>query len=693
MPKIQRKNLSTASLKSLLQVMSESKSAPNNEDLSRCLEMAEGLEARLAELSATLKETELQGRQISSALQILPAAIFRHDFDGVISFSSKSVKNLFGQLPEDLLGENLGEIIHPYDRGILAEALDELRKKKKSFFSMRFLKKKKGESIHIDGLSVISNEKDEGEIITLCRPCSTRGSCPSRDAAQESEQILAAFIENTDQIVYMLSTDGIFEYVSPGWTKLLGHDPSEVEGSHFEPFIHKEDIDACKAYLKEVLKSKYPDWKPIYRVLCKDGGYRWHNSNISLVRDSKGNPNGYIGISVDITDKVEAVERLKKSETQYKHLFNNIIDAAFIYPVAPDGTPGIFTQVNRVACLRFGCKEEEMLKLSLSKITDPTLGHLHLREAMRKMLVEGSVRFESIHVNKEGRKIPVDIIATRFENNGSVFCLSLAHDISGRKRTEIELSVAHSAVEKAMRIKSEFLANMSHEIRTPMNGIIGLSKLLSETPLSELQKEYVSTIMLSADTLMDVVNDILDITKLEFGKVKIEEEPFTLLEPVKEVLKMVRHNAKAKGLQLSLDAPGLDKTVVLGDAVRIRQIMLSLVSNAVKFTEKGGVKISVRLAMRERQKGIAYFEVEDSGIGISSDKFGDIFEKFFQEDSSSTRKFGGLGLGLSIAKQLIELMGGEIKVESKKGVGSKFYFTLPLCLATTPSPNKQEKAP
>jgi PAS domain S-box-containing protein len=333
----------------------------------------------------------------------------------------------------------------------------------------------------------------------------------------------------------------------------------------------------------------------------------------------------------------------------------------------------------------YGWSRDEVMGLNYGTVLRPATD-TPWSSVYESLLTKGQWSGEATTVHRDGTQIvSLNRLTLQRDPRGNpAAVMSIATDIRERKRAEAELHAAKEAAEAASRAKSEFLAVMSHEIRTPMNGVIGMAGLLLDTQLSLEQREYAETVRQSADALLTIINDILDFSKIEAGKLVIEPIPCDLRLAVEEIAELMASKAHEKGIDMILRySPDAPRRVVC-DPGRIRQILINLVGNAIKFTAKGHVYVSVVCEEKTAGQARLFFSVEDTGIGIPADKLGQIFERFAQADTSTTRQFGGTGLGLAISKQLAELMGGTMSVESRAGEGSQFWMTLPLSLDVPP---------
>ena len=339
---------------------------------------------------------------------------------------------------------------------------------------------------------------------------------------------------------------------------------------------------------------------------------------------------------------------------------------------------GRFSLVNRAFAQARGCAPEDMIGKNDFEIgieSEQAEAYQRddsevLREGREKTVIEP-------HTDVQGRQLWLQTVKRRLtDEHGNAQVVGVANDITLHKHAEETLRKAREAAENANRAKSEFLANMSHEIRTPLNGILGMTALWMDTEMSREQREYLETVKLSADGLLTVVNEVLDFSKIEAGKLEIDSAEFDLLEVLESVAKTLAVRAHEKGLELVCDMAADVPQIIRGDANRVRQVLLNLAGNAIKFTGSGEVVLSVALQSREGGTNTLLFGVRDTGIGIDPGRHRSIFDPFVQADSSTTRNYGGTGLGLTISSRLVTMMGGRMWVDSTAGQGSTFWFTL-----------------
>jgi len=368
-------------------------------------------------------------------------------------------------------------------------------------------------------------------------------------------------------------------------------------------------------------------------------------------------------------------------DQNYKVLVDNSHDLIFIVH------QNKLSYINKTTLELVGLSKDEIENSGFQQM----LNHpdfLKLESAINLIHKDGAVKefFEATVIAKDGQKIDCEFSCSEvfFKEKKSI--LIVAHDITLRKQTEEKLKKAKIDAEKVNNIKSEFLAMMSHEIRTPMNGVIGMTNLLLDTNLNSEQRDYVDVIRISGENLITIINDILDFTKIESGKMSLENTKFDLRNCIEDVLDLFSVKAIEKSLDLLYLIQPEVPSFLLGDITRLRQVFINLVNNAIKFTEKGEVLVTVDKLGVENELIEMRFSIHDTGIGIPSNKIDNLFEAFVQADSSITRRYGGTGLGLAISKRLVELMGGKIWVESQPEKGSTFFFTVKMKMATQDKP-------
>ncbi len=420
---------------------------------------------------------------------------------------------------------------------------------------------------------------------------------------------------------------------------------------------------------------------------AKDGKLYWVKSTIVPFMDESGKPLHYVSIRTDITERKKLDAEMQKQRDFYERIIETLGEGIYV-----QDADGRCTYMNSEAERLLGWDRQEFLGKPVHDTihTQTADGHpLSAEECpIGKMTRTGQRIFtdDEVFVTRSGQVFPVAVVSQGVFDEGEYQGAVVAfQDITSRKQAEQAMREAKEAAEEASRAKSDFLANMSHEIRTPMNGIIGMTELALDTELNAEQREYLGLVKSSADALLAIVNDILDFSKIEAGKMTIDAVEFNLQNMLSQTARSIALRAHQKGLELLLDiAPDIPETLI-GDPGRIRQIVVNLLGNAIKFTHRGEIVVKAEKVEPPLSHGKVslHISVRDTGIGIPEDKFQEIFESFSQADTSTTRKYGGTGLGLTISTRLVELMKGCIWLESEVGKGSVFHIVIDLESATT----------
>ncbi len=465
----------------------------------------------------------------------------------------------------------------------------------------------------------------------------------------------------------------------------LPGDAHSAPWSVFKAGIHPDDVasvEAAATQARETGASREAE----FRVIRDDGSVAYVAARAQVRRDEAGVPVSLSGVTWDISERRRAEEDLRFATFVVEHA------ADIVFWMDAHGS---LLHGNRTALESLGYSAEEFNALTIHDI-DAHVPLEHWPEHIAELRDAGSLTFESRHLHRDGSIVPVEVTAMYLEFDGEAFDVSFCRDISERRAAEDALQRAKEQTDAANRdlqtamtranqlaveaesanaAKSEFLANMSHEIRTPMNGVIGMTALLMDTDLDAEQRDYAQTVRNSADALLTIINDILDFSKIEAGKLEMEVLDFDLRTTVEDTCDLPALQAQAKGLELAALVQADVPSALRGDPGRLRQVLTNLLGNAVKFTDHGEIAVTVSLVEETGDGATLRFAVADTGIGISPAKADGLFEAFAQADASTTRRFGGTGLGLTISKRLAVLMGGEIGVESEPGSGSTFWFT------------------
>ncbi len=465
---------------------------------------------------------------------------------------------------------------------------------------------------------------------------------------------------------------GKFENINPFFYNLLGYNKEELEEIGFDKITHPEDLIEERKVFKKILRTK-ESASFQKRFINKEKQIIWCKMTYSVIRDESGKAVSIFTLIDDITKEKVSSEELLAQQKFIREVINLSPDLIFV-----KDNIGKFILVNEAFARSYN-KQIYEIENNLNTEIHNNKEELKSYDVIDKLVLEKNmiISTEEDFSSMTGEKLRFSTTKIPITNsNSQKFILGFSRDITNIKNTEANLIKAKESAEQTSRMKSDFLANMSHEIRTPLNGILGMSRILFDTKLDEDQKDIVETIKNSGDSLLVILNDILDYSKIEAGKIELEKISFDLLKFGKEIYSLFNYTAKNKKLDFKLEIDSKIKKNLVGDQFRLRQVILNLIGNAIKFTESGVVELKISLVEEFETEYKILFEVKDSGIGIPKDKLLNLFQSFTQIDSSISRKYGGTGLGLAISSKLISLMNSELKVESEFGIGARFYFEL-----------------
>ncbi|MCC5827903.1 MAG: PAS domain S-box protein [Phycisphaeraceae bacterium] len=502
-------------------------------------------------------------------------------------------------------------------------------------------------------------------------------------------------VEHSGDLLWSITPRGIITYVSPSWLRETGYRAEQAVGRSFDWMIHDDDLPTCMEYVARFNAGLESAEIPEYRLRHADGSIRWHVARVQAVRDAAGRLISMVGVSRDITEKKRMHELLCQSERRFRSIFEQ--------------TPAIAVQGydRQRKVIFWNHASEALYGYSAAEANGRQLEDLIIPEEMRDQVigtVDSWIRenasmpsAELALKRKDGSRVDVfssHLMLRNTEGDPEMYCIDV--DLTERKRIEDALRKANGelreAIERANQMaeearqanlsKSEFLANMSHEIRTPMTAILGFADLLNgERDLvsdPEMVADCVRRIRANADHLMSVINDVLDMSKIEAGKLSVEMMMVDLGQVMDAVVAALENRAAAKGLELGVEYDSMVPDRIRTDPVRLRQILFNLVGNAIKFSDRGAILIRASFAQQSPGAGVLRLAVVDSGIGMTPEQCRRIsrFKPFTQADGSTSRRFGGTGLGLSISSSLAQLLGGRIEVASEEGRGSRFTLVL-----------------
>ena len=493
----------------------------------------------------------------------------------------------------------------------------------------------------------------------------------------QTKERLENIINTSNAIIYTMSPDGQLTWVSNSWKELLGNRPETVTGKSYKGFIHDEDIPTCVEFFKRVLSQGKRLKGLEFRIKNAQGEWVWFTTTGSRFFESAGDYcQVFLGVATEITTRKHAEEALRESEALYRQIINTSPDA-----ITVTDTEGRIMLISPNVLEMYDHQETEasVIGRSILNWVAPEEQQRVMDDIRELINTDRSEtkQYKLVKSNGESFFGEINSAIVRDIKGDPRSMVSITRNITERKKAEEDLIRAKEKAEEADRLKSAFLSNMSHEIRTPMNGIIGFSNLLADEDLSvEQRKEYIRIIRNNGKSLVNLIDDIIDFARIEAGQVTIKKEKCDLnilLHEVYHMFNQVLQDSKKVEVKLRLSVPDHHPLILQTDPVRLRQILNNLTGNAIKFTDAGSVEIGYKL----NDHNHIHIFVKDTGIGLPPDKAEMIFERFRQIDESHTRRHRGTGLGLAISRHLVNLLGGEIRVDSEVGKGSVFHFTLP----------------
>ncbi|MTW20045.1 PAS domain S-box protein [Allochromatium palmeri] len=488
----------------------------------------------------------------------------------------------------------------------------------------------------------------------------------------DRERRLQQLAEQSRTVTWEVDTQGRYTYLSPVAEIVWGYAPDEIVGQcHFYDLHPEPEREAFKKSVFQAFVQKMKFQGYVNPILCKDGQVIWVSTNAIPVIDDQGRLLGYRGSDIDITEAKYAKDALEDEKERFRGIFEKTGSAVAVYRPIDHGQDFIFTDYNPAAERMDRTTRQEVIGRRLTECFPATI-EMGLVDVLRRVNLSGQTEYLPSSYYQDDR--------LQVWRENTVFKLS-SGEVVAVYNDLTEIKQAQEAAERASRAKSQFLANMSHEIRTPMNAVIGLSDLLLETSLDAKQHDYLRKIHNSSRLLLGIINDILDYSKIEAGKLELVLQPFCLDDLLDQMRTLFGSEADSRGIELLFDLAVASSNRVEGDALRLGQILINLLSNAIKFTKQGQVVLSIRQLEAGTTSACLRFEVRDTGIGITPDQQERLFKPFSQADSSTTRRYGGTGLGLVISRKLVEKMGATLKLESTPGAGSRFYFDLTLPLS------------
>ncbi len=597
------------------------------------------------------------------------------DENANFTYASPSIKKILGYEPEELIGLNAFDLMASAEAERVRYHFDPIAKKYLPFKNLENINiHKDGREVFIEssGTPIFDKEGQFRGYRGVDRDITERKQ--AEVALRKSEESYRLLVENQNELVVKVDADGRFLFVSPTYCRTFGKSEEELLGQSFMPLVHEEDRAATEKAMEDLLHPPHTAY--VEQRAMTVSGWRWLAWSDRAMLDGKGRIEAIVGVARDITLRRQVKEELRDSREKLQNIFDN--SSEWIWEMDLSGR---HTYSNYRLSELLGYPPEEFVGKEF-------LGYLHqddlleVKETLPVLISEeqGWSDWVLRWRHKDGSYRYLESNAKPIFNAAGelVGYCGADRDITERKASEVALQAATQAAEAANRAKSLFLAKVSHEIRTPLTAIVGYGELMEDAELTSEHKKYLAAINAASDTLSLLINDILDLSKIDAGELVIKQEDIHLPSFITKIADVQQQQVAQKDLSfdVSIDADVPD--LLVGDPLRIQQILLNLLGNAIKFTEKGAVSIDVSVVEEGGIRVLLDISVKDTGIGVAAGLHERIFDPFVQVFDSSSHQYSGSGLGLSISRSLADLMGGTVELESQEGVGSTFHLLIPL---------------
>jgi len=612
-------------------------------------------------------------------LENLIVGLFILDADFKVVWINRAIERYFGLQREAIIGKDKRQLIQERIQTIFADPKTFVKKVFATYDNNTYVE---NFECHV----LPSGERKERWLEHLSMPIYsgiyTGGRIEQYYDITDRKLVETALLEKTafidgilrysiNQAIAATDLDFRITYYNPIAEKIFGYTAEEAIGKTVMEIHTKEKVKHAR--FQRAIEIVQEKGEYHYTVITeKEDGTHYVDSRVSGILDKSGKIIGFLLLSSDVTERKRNEAALRESKEQLHAILNNSATVIFLKDIA-----GHYLFINK----RF----EELFRISNEEISNKTdydffpkeNAELFIYHDQKVIESQSLLKLEEVFPQSDGLHTYLSVKFPLYDTKGDIYAVcGMATDITERKKIEEELIQAKEAAESASHAKSEFLANMSHEIRTPMNAIIVLTQLALKTELTAKQRDFLTDIESSSQALLSIINDILDFSKIEAGKLSMESVNFNLENVLNRISNMLGMKIEEKGLELFITIDTDIPHHLVGDPLRLGQILVNLTNNAIKFTENGKIFINVKILALETEKVKLHFSVQDTGIGISQEIMDHLFDAFTQADGSTTREFGGTGLGLAICKRLVEMMGGEIWIESQLGNGSILILRL-----------------